>query len=287
MENKFFRLKRLKMRLKRMIPVLFILISFVLIVLSVSGHPVAVKSRVVFWDVFAPVAEVLSAPVHWLGRQKDNVLELGRIRAENARLRAENEVLQSWKNIAHKLVVEQKELMQLLNYVPYQNSSFLTARIIGDYDSMFANSVIVLAGADNGVQKGDVAVTNAGLFGRVVDVGRHAARVLKITDYYSRLPVMVGEHRILCILTGDNTPYPKLTSLPEEADIKVGDVVLTSGHAGVYPSGLGVGVVTEIFEHEAIVQPFEMKDSIEFVRLIHFGLGGLLPEKTCPESTDE
>ncbi len=287
MENKFFRLKRLKMRLKRMIPVLFILAAIILIGLSVSRHPVAVQTRVFFWDLFAPVAEFLSVPVHWLGRQKDNVIELVHIRSENARLRSENEALQSWKNIAHKLVVEQKELMKLVNYVPYQHSSSLTARIIGDYNSAFSNSVIVLAGRDNGVGKGDVAVTNNGLFGRVVEVGKNAARILKITDYYSRLPVMVGEQRVLCILTGDNSPFPKLTSLPEEANIQVGDVVMTSGHAGVYPSGLGVGVVSEVSAHEAIVQPFEAKENIEFVRLIHFGLDGLLPEETCPEPADE
>ncbi len=287
MENKFFRLKRLKMRLKQMIPVLFILAAIVLIGLSVSRHPVAVQTRVFFWDVFAPVAELLSTPIHWLGRQKDNIVELTHIRAENARLRAENEALQSWKNIAHKLVVEQKELMKQVNYVPYQHSSSLTARIIGDFNSAFASSVIVLAGRDNGVEKGDVAVTHNGLFGRVVEVGKNAARILKITDYYSRLPVMVGEQRILCVLTGDNSPLPKLTSLPEEANIQKGDIVMTSGHAGVYPSGLGVGVVAEVSEHEAVVQPFESKDNIEFVRLIHFGLDGLLPEEKCPEPVDE
>ena len=106
---------------------------------------------------------------------------------------------------------------------------------------------------------------NNGLIGRVAEVGYRSSRILLVTDLNSRIPVLVGESRERAILTGDNS-----------------DLVVTSGHGGAFPAGLPVGKVIVTGEEgsaELRVQPFLAPDRLEFVRLMDFGLTGVLQDQ--------
>ena len=282
MENKFFRLKKIKAQLKQFAPVLFLIISLALIGIGVSQNPVLIKTRMAFTNAFVPIVDIIGTPIRWVENGFLEVRELFRIRAENKRLRAENKKLLSWKNIALKLADDKRQLEKSLNYVPSREVAYLTARILADNGSSFARSLIVEAGAKNDLKKGAIALLPEGVIGRIVEVGEGVSRLLEITDYASRIPVMVGEQRILCILTGDNSDYPKLISLPEEAELSVGDRVVTSGHAGLFPSGLAIRSIVSDKNGEYIVAPFANPKKSEFVRLVDFGLDDVLIKKeTC------
>lgn len=289
MENKFFRLKKIKAQVKQFAPVLFLLLALGLVGVGVSQNPFLVRFKMAMADAFVPIISAASTPVNWIKNGGAEISELFRVHAENKRLREENDKLMTWKNVAVKVADDKKQLEDLLNYVPTKEVSYLTARIIADNGGTFARSVIVQAGAKNGVRKGNVAMVPEGVMGRVVEIGDDVSRLLLVTDYTSRIPVMVGEQRILCILAGDNTDMPKLVSLPEGGKISVGDRVVTSGHAGVFPSGLGIGTVTSIQNGELSVTPFTVKQNREFVRLVDFGLAGVLLEEpacTCPKAKE-
>lgn len=288
MENKFFRLKKIKAQLKQFAPVLFLIISLALIGIGVSQNPVLIKTRMAFKNAFVPIVDAIGAPVRWTKNGVNEVRDLFRIRSENKRLRAENKKLLSWKNVALKLADDKKQLEKSLNYVPSREVAYLTARILADNGGPFTRTLIVEAGAKNGLKKGTVALLPEGLIGRIVEVGEDVSRLLEITDYTSRIPVMVGEQRVLCILTGDNTDYPKLISLPEGAKLSVGDRVVTSGHAGLFPSGLAVGTIISDENGEYVVAPFANGKGSEFVRLVDFGLNDVLIKKEiCDCGNDE
>ena len=98
----------------------------------------------------------------------------------------------------------------------------------------------------------------------------------------SRIPILVGENRERAILAGDNSDYAKLAYLRPERSIAAGDLVVTSGHGGAFPAGLPVGVVVSTGEgsgSELRVQPFLTPDRMEFVRLMDFGLTGVLQDQ--------
>jgi rod shape-determining protein MreC len=135
---------------------------------------------------------------------------------------------------------------------------------------------MVQGGHSIGIRSGFVAMSARGLVGRIVESGQYYSRLMLLTDYLSRLPVTVGEERALCILSGDNSIEPKLISLPEEHNISVGDVVMTSGHVGLYPAGLGVGVVSRVDNGEIRVELFENNPNLTFIRLVDFGLTDVL-----------
>ncbi len=279
MSNKFFKIQRTKTQLKRLVPVPFVLGGLILFVLTAMNAPVVISLKTKLMEFMAPVIFVVSYPVQFAQDKMESVSSFFNVYEENKQLKKENEILKSWQKLAFKLVVDQKELSQLLNYKPVAQGREYVVRILADYNSPFSQSVIINGGINIGVKKGDVLVTNNGLLGHVIEVGSTTARAIKVTDFYSRLPVLVGMERVECMLTGDNSQYPKLTSLPEETHIEVGDFVMTSGNAGVYPSGIPIGRVLSVDNGEYVIELFEKSQNLEFVRAIDFNLTGLLPSE--------
>ncbi|MBR5130256.1 MAG: rod shape-determining protein MreC [Alphaproteobacteria bacterium] len=287
MENKFFRLKKIKAQLKLFAPVLFLIMALALIGLGLSQNPYIVQVKNATADALVPVVHVMGAPVRWGKSFVGGVHNLFSVYTQNKQLREENKILIGWKNTALKLAEDKKELEKALNYVPSKEVSYLTARIVADNGGTFARTLIVQAGSENGLKKGAVALFPEGMLGRIIEVGTSVSRLLELTDYTSRIPVMVGEQRFLCILTGDNTDYPKLISIPEGAVIAEGDRVVTSGHAGIFPSGLAIGTVISV-DNEIAVKSFVTSKTSEFIRLVDFGLDDtLIKDKKCECQSDE
>jgi len=283
MENKFFRLKRMKAQVKQFAPVLFLIIALALTGIGVSNNPILIRVRTATTDAFVPILSALYAPVRWVKGVANSTTELFSIRSENERLKEENATLRLLQNKVYQLTSDNQKLSQLLNYKPVDEKKFVTARIIADNGGSFSKSVLIQAGSVDGVSKGNLALTELGVLGRVIEVGALASRILLITDYTSRIPVKVGENGILAILSGDNDVLLKLIAVPEGANINIGDLVMTSGHSGVYPAGLSLGIVVSIEGNDIYVQPFSERDKSEFVRVVDFGLDGLLPDSNCSE----
>jgi rod shape-determining protein MreC len=89
---------------------------------------------------------------------------------------------------------------------------------------------------------------------------------------------LVGPARTRAILAGDNSDKPELVYLAPEAVVSSGDRIVTSGHAGVFPAGLPVGVVTSVADGEIRVKPFVDRERLEYLRVIDYGLAGILGE---------
>jgi rod shape-determining protein MreC len=236
------------------------------------------RARTTITDITAPVLDALSRPAVTVSHVITEARELARLREENNILRAENERLLKWQNAARTLLAENRELRNLLGFSPDPDASSVTARVIGDSGGAFVRSVLVNAGVREGVAKGNAALSGNGLLGRVAEVGLRSARILLINDLNSRIPVVVERSRERAILAGDNSLTPRLLYLPPLTDIQVGDRIVTSGHGGVFPVGLPVGVVTAINDEGVRILPYADATNIEYVRLMDFGLDGILKE---------
>ncbi len=146
--------------------------------------------------------------------------------------------------------------------------------MIADTGGAFVRSLVVTAGKVDGVREGMAAMTGEGLVGRVVEGGDWSARILLITDMNSRIPVTVSDTGDHAILAGDNTPQPKLLYLPQDADVKAGARVMTSGHGGIFPPNLPVGVVAGTDHGEVEIAPLATFGRINQIRLVDFNLAG-------------
>ena len=227
-------------------------------------------------DVIAPILDLLSRPSASAAQAIDSVRELGRLREENALLKEEQARLLQWQTVARRLDHENEELRKILNLAPDPKARFVTARVVGGSGGAFVRSILVAAGGREGVRKNQAVITGEGLIGRVTEVGERAARVLLLTDINSNVPVFVERTRERAIVHGDNSSRMVLRRLPSDLMAAVGDRIVTSGHGGVFPPGLPVGVITSVRGGEVLVQPFVDWEQAEYVRLVDYELSGLL-----------
>jgi rod shape-determining protein MreC len=117
----------------------------------------------------------------------------------------------------------------------------------------------------------------------VTEVGDRAARVLMITDLNSRIPVAIDGNHDRAILAGDNTDRPQLAYVGPHTKINIGDRVVTSGDGGVFPPGMPVGTIASVDGGLIRVEPFADLSRIEFLRVVDFGLAGVLPPEAVPQ----
>jgi rod shape-determining protein MreC len=256
---------------------LLVLLSAMMIILGKADQIVFESLRNSVMDAVAPTLDVLSRPLAALDSLVNRARSVVGIYQENARLAEENERLLIWQQTALKLASENAQLRDLLKLTPEPAASYVTARVIADAGGAYVRSLTVNAGHENGVVRGQAAVTGEGLIGRVSEAGGRAARILLITDLNSRVPVIVEGSRQRAVLVGDNSERPSLRYVGAGAAIKLGDRVVTSGQGGVFPPGLPVGVVAAFDGELARVEPYAELSRVEYLRLVDYGLADALP----------
>lgn len=222
-------------------------------------------------DALTPALVAVMQPVDATRRVIDDVGELVALRAENARLREQNRRLMEWQSAARQLSLENAALRQLLGMPDRpERPTAVAGRVIADTGGPFVHTVLLDVGAEHGVARGMAAVNERGLAGRVIEVGRRSARVLLLTDFNSRIPVMVEPSRDQAILAGNNTGLPTLAFLPLDPRLAVGDRVVTSGRGGVLPPGIEVGTVRRIDDDGVVVEPLVDFARLEYLRLLGY-----------------
>lgn len=267
----------------RIVYAVLIASSFALLIFGKAEPELMEGVRSNISDVATPILDALTRPISSTEKIISEIGVLSEIRSENEKLHNENELLLQWQAAARKLEIENRQLKGLLNFAPGAEPGFITARIIADTGGAFVRSILAGAGRRDGVAKGNAVVTGDGLVGRVQGVGSRSARILLITDLNSRIPIVIESTRTRAIMAGDNSDRPKLIHLPPGATVSTGDRVVTSGHGGAFPPGIQIGVVTAVNEKGILVQPFVQRERIEFVRIVDYGLKGILDADSAAE----
>lgn len=268
----------IKVLIQRFAFLFLILAAFALMLLSKAETSAIEKVSNVVVDIFSPLMDGLSQPAAAISDAVSTVRQLANIHVENDRLRRENARLLAWQETSRRLMAQNQALMSLLEYKPDPRAKYIAARVIGDSGGAFVRSMLINSGRRDGLAKGQAAMTGHGLAGRVTSLGLRSARILLITDINSRVPVIVQASRDRAILAGDNSQLPRLVFLPNNASVNSGDIVVTSGHGGIFPAGLPVGRIIRSDDGLVRVNPFVRFEKLEFVRVIDYV--SVLPEPT-------
>lgn len=250
---------------------LFLILSaFGLMLLGKAENVMMERLRAGALDVVAPILDIASHPVATVTHAIEDVRHLIDLRGENQRLRAQNTRLLKWQDAARNLAAENVAFKKLLQFAPPPRAQFATARVIAASGGVFVRSVLLNAGKRHGLAKGQAVITGDGLAGRIVSIGDGSARVLLISDLNSRIPVLFEGSRRRAILAGDNSDTPRLVFLKRRGRITPGERILTSGHGGVFPPGIPVGVVSSDPDGVNRVLPFVRADLLEYVRVVDY-----------------
>jgi len=252
------------------------MVAVALIALSKANSPLASRMRGQVVDAFAPILAAVSQPVdavsNWLGA----MASASNLRDENARMLAEIQRIRAVQIRVAQLEAENQSLRKLLGAPAAIKGNHIVARVIADPGRGYVRSLLISAGKIDGIRRGLAVVDARGLIGRVTEVGERSARILLLVDINSRVPIRVERTRERAILAGNNTETPRLLYLSEISQVQPGDRIITSGHDGVFPPGLPVGLVSGIEGGIVRVRPLVKWGRIEFVRILTYNPKGLV-----------
>lgn len=262
------------------LPATFVM-AFAVLMLGKADTVVAERARVALADALAPAYAVLAEPIGSVAAAVREARHLWNLRSENARLREENERLRRWHAAALALEADNARLKAQLAWVPEIPGQFTTARVVADQGGLYARAALVALAPRHSVAKGQIALDERGVVGRVTEVGSRSARIVLLTDLNARVPVTLERSGARALLVGTNTARPRLQHWPEGVTPQEGERVVTSAEANAYPAGLPVGTVHFSASGVPEVHLAARLDRLEMVRLFDYGLRGVLP----PEDT--
>ncbi len=205
--------------------------------------------------IVAPLHQIASLPTssgEWLSdsfRSRQHLLD------DNKQLHEQNLKLKGQQQKFKALEVENMRLRDLLDSSFKIGDQILIAELIAIDLDPYKQQVIINRGGNSGVFEGQAVLDADAVLGQVVHVDPFSATVLMITDPSHALPVEVNRNGLRTIAMGTGrTNELELPHLPNNADIQVGDLLITSGLGGHFPPGYPVAEITQVINNPG--QPF-------------------------------
>ncbi|HSP96222.1 MAG TPA: rod shape-determining protein MreC [Candidatus Dormibacteraeota bacterium] len=225
-------------------------------------------------DVLAPFQVVFSWVGRGTGRLWSGYVDVVDARREADELRAEVAVLEGQVSRLSELERENQRLGTLLGFRAQLPASAYGARVIARDPGPLATTLTIDRGDRDGVTRGMAVVAPEGVVGRVVEVSHTVSRVALLTDHNSGIDAIVDRSRARGVVQGGSDGDCYMNYLNRDADVKVGDHVLTSGLDGIFPKGMTIGEVVEVGRrHRGLLQsasvtPSAALDRVEEVMLV-------------------
>ncbi len=197
--------------------------------------------------VIYPLQYVVSLPFHtsdWLSDLSSTREELF---ADRERLQKENLELQARLQKFEALETENVRLRGLLDSSFSIGDRVLVAELIAVDLDPFRQQVLINKGSQSGIYIGQPVLDANAVMGQVTHVTPNTATVLLITDAQHALPIQVNRNGLRTIAFGTGIINRlELPQLPNNAEIEVGDLLVTSGFGGHFPAGYPVARVTDV-----------------------------------------
>lgn len=195
------------------------------------------------------------------------------VQAENERLKKTVAAYERRLILYEAMEQENARLTELLDYTSANDRFyFLAAPVTAKNLNPYVDTLTIGVGSRNGVKEQMAVVNGQGIVGRVIEVGATYSKVRTMQNEDMRISVMVERTRdegMLggLVLSGDTVVGLKLYYLPKDADIQVGDTIVTSGLGGIFPKGLYVGKVFELAAEDNGVYDACVKSEVDFDHL--------------------
>lgn len=194
-----------------------------------------------------PLRIAVDAPVRLWDWVSERTRSRNDLQRENEELRREQQVIRARLLTTNALEAENARLREMLDAREQVEDRVRVAEILAVDANPFRHSLIIDAGYGDGVYEGQAIVDQDGVVGQVIEAGPITSEALLISDPGHALPVEVNRNGLRTIAYGTGE-FGKLAlpGLPNNADIRQGDLLVTSGLGGAFPSGYPVAVVTSV-----------------------------------------
>jgi len=219
-------------------------------------------------NITAPVGGLVYRVNDFFAGIWDDYISLVGVREENQQLRELVKQLNARVVQNREAVLANERLQQLLDLRTALHMPSIAARVIGEDVTPWFRTVIINRGSVDGVREGMPVIAAAGIVGRVVRVAATSSRLLLLTDNASAIAATVQRSRARGVVKGKSGQLCSLEFSQRGEDVKVGDVIVSSGIGGVFPKALPIGEVTMVKKGEyGIFQTVELRPFVSMSRL--------------------
>lgn len=263
----------------RLLLLVFVALSILVITLDYrqgEGGPLE-KAKDISVAIVAPIQRGITAVFRPFGNFFASIGELGRLRSENERLKAQLDTMEGEVQEASALEDDHQELLRLHELEePWTAMKYVDAQVIAYSPSNYRWARVIDKGSDDGVKR-NMAVVNAdGLVGKIISVSPTTSTVLLLIDPKAAVGARVEGLRDTGKIQGNGEAEGlSLELIASNSEVSELAAVYTSGYnAGVYPSGIPIGLVEEIVgdirqpAQDIIVDPYVDFTALDYVRVL-------------------
>lgn len=194
-----------------------------------------------------PLQYTMDLPVRFYYWSEDNLATRESLIEENTKLKEQN--LQSRVRLQKLNIIEKENarLRELLSATPKVSESVLVAEIMSVDVDPYRHLLILNKSSRDGVYVGQPVIDAHGVMGQIVHVTATNSTLMLITDASDALPVQIDRTGLRAVAFGTgNIDSLDLRHIPHNADIRVGDLLITSGLGGVFPPNYPVAKITSV-----------------------------------------
>ena len=248
---------------------LVFIFSFLLIFFSKTDYFLINKIKSFSTDIVNPVTKIVSYPVTITTNTINNLKEYNSLSLKNQKLKQEILRLKKWQILAIQNSRENKVLKKLLNATDNNLTLIKTASIVNRNDILFAKTININAGIKDGVQNKMAVVNYRGLVGRIIDPSINNSKVLLLTDQNSSVSVKTISDGSFALIKGSEDGIHLVSSFIKEDKMpKLGDLLITSGTAQIFPPDILVGKINKIDQNRFYVLPFVDFNNLDYVQIV-------------------
>lgn len=216
-------------------------------------------------DITTPISSGGRNVVNFFANSGDNIANYFLAASQNAGLKRELAATHQRLIEARAIEFENKRLKRLLKLTGDLSDEVTTARIVSSSFDTSRRLATLNAGSVSGIRIGQPVRAPEGIIGRVVETGRHASRVLLITDGASNVPVQLVRDGTPAMATGRGDGTIELKPLEVgQNPFQRGDIFVTSGTGGLYAPGIPVAMVVSATKDQTVGRPLADPARIDF-----------------------
>ncbi|MGB2742164.1 MAG: rod shape-determining protein MreC [Cognaticolwellia sp.] len=226
-------------------------------------------------SMVSPLQYLATAPKQMMNWAAENIVTRRQLIDDNEQYKI-NELVFHEQALQLEIVSRENERLRALLASPLRSDAKkMVAEILAVDSDPYTHQVLINRGANDGVFEGQAVIDDEGIVGQILHVGTTSSRVLLITDVTHAVPVRISRNGVRLIASGVGV-IDRLTHnhVPHSTDIRVGDLLVTSGLGGKFPEGYPVAKVTLVLEDESRAftqiqsQPVAKIDRLRYLLLL-------------------
>ncbi|HHY68622.1 MAG TPA: rod shape-determining protein MreC [Bacillota bacterium] len=248
-----------------------VLVAASVLLMNITGSSEGAPSfwERLFWKGIEPCVNLFSAV-------RDTVTDYAVLLESKQELMEQNEELKRRVASLELLLAQLQEvqernqrLEELLQFREQLEGEYKGAYVIGRNPSKWFSAVTIGLGEEDGLKVNAPVLSKSGLAGRIIKVDQSQAQVLLLTDPESGAGALVSRSRDYGVVVGGGGPKTlTMTFFSKDVDVKVGDVIVTSGIGTLYPEGLLIGKVIEVYiPQPGLVKECRIRPATDFEHL--------------------